>query len=83
MDIRAALKELCEAFNAHDLDRVMTYFSDDCVLEMPRGSGPWGSRFEGNPLAERDHELEQQIISADKVQPAPGLRAERLRRAVE
>ena len=47
MDIRAALKELCEAFNAHDLDRVMAYFSDDCVLEMPRGSRPWGSRFEG------------------------------------
>ncbi|MET3840084.1 nuclear transport factor 2 family protein [Bradyrhizobium sp. OAE829] len=47
MDIRAALKELCEAFNAHDLDRIMACFSDDCVLEMPRGSSPWGSRFEG------------------------------------
>ena len=38
---------LCEAFNAHDLDRIMAFFSDDCVLEMPRGSKPWGSRFEG------------------------------------
>ena len=47
MNIRAALKEICEAFNAHDLDRIMTFFSDDCVLEMPRGSKPWGSRFEG------------------------------------
>ena len=47
MDIRAALKELCEAFNAHDLDRIMAFFSDDCVLQMPRGSRPWGSRFEG------------------------------------
>lgn len=47
MDIRSALKELCEAFNAHDLDRIMTLFSEDCVLEMPRGSKPWGSRFEG------------------------------------
>jgi ketosteroid isomerase-like protein len=47
MDIRAALKELCEAFNAHDLDRIMTFFSDDCVLEMPRGSKPWGARHEG------------------------------------
>lgn len=25
----------------------MTFFSDDCVLDMPRGSEPWGSRFEG------------------------------------
>ena len=47
MESRSALKELCEAFNAHDLDRIMAVFSDDCVLEMPRGSKPWGSRFEG------------------------------------
>lgn len=47
MDIRARLTELCEAFNAHDLDRIMALFADDCVLEMPRGKSPWGSRFEG------------------------------------
>jgi steroid delta-isomerase-like uncharacterized protein len=47
MDIRSTLAALCEAFNAHDLDRIMAFFSDDCVLEMPRGSKPWGSRFEG------------------------------------
>ena len=43
--------ELCDAFDAHDLDRIMTFFSDDCVLEMPRGSQPWGSRFEGKGRA--------------------------------
>lgn len=47
MDIRSALIELCDAFNAHDLDRIMALFADDCVLEMPRGAEPWGSRFEG------------------------------------
>jgi ketosteroid isomerase-like protein len=47
MDIRLTLTELCAAFNAHDLDRIMAHFADDCVLEMPRGSEPWGSRFEG------------------------------------
>jgi len=47
MDIRSTLRELCEAFNAHDLDRIMTFFAEDCVLEMPRGKDPWGSRFEG------------------------------------
>jgi ketosteroid isomerase-like protein len=47
MDIKSTLTELCEAFNAHDLERIMTFFADDCVLEMPRGSNPWGSRFEG------------------------------------
>ena len=47
MDIRSTLAELCEAFNAHDLDRIMAFFADDCILEMPRGSKPWGSRFGG------------------------------------
>src|SRR6187401_1908631 len=47
MDIRSTLTALAEAFNAHDLDRIMAFFADDCVLEMPRGDKPWGSRFEG------------------------------------
>ena len=47
MDIRSTLTSLCDAFNAHDLDRIMAFFSDDCVLEMPRGDKPWGARFEG------------------------------------
>jgi ketosteroid isomerase-like protein len=48
MDIRSILVELSEAFNAHDLDRIMAFFADDCILEMPRGDKPWG-RFEGKP----------------------------------
>jgi ketosteroid isomerase-like protein len=41
------LKELLAAFNAHDIDAVMTFFADDCVLEMPRGPDPCGRRLEG------------------------------------
>ena len=41
------LEAILEAFNAHDLDRIMAFFADDCVLEMPRGPDPWGTRFEG------------------------------------
>ena len=51
MNIRATLIELCDAFNAHDLDRIMTFFADDCVLEMPRGGDPWGTRYEGKAAA--------------------------------
>ena len=47
MDIRSKLTELCEAFNAHNLDWIVAFCADDCVLEMPRGSKPWGFRFEG------------------------------------
>ena len=41
------LEQLLDAFNAHDLDAVMSFFADDCVLEMPRGPHPWGQRFHG------------------------------------
>jgi ketosteroid isomerase-like protein len=41
------LKGILAAFNAHDLDDVMRFFSEDCVLEMPRGPDPWGTRFVG------------------------------------
>ena len=43
----ATLKLLLEAFNKHDLDAVMEFFADDCVLDMPRGPGPGGMRYEG------------------------------------
>jgi hypothetical protein len=41
------LQRLVDAFNAHDLDAVMSFFTDDCVLEMPRGPDPWGRRLQG------------------------------------
>jgi len=41
------LERVADAFNAHDLDAVMGFFADDCVLEMPRGPEPWGRRLEG------------------------------------
>lgn len=44
----ATLRSLLEAFNAHDLDAIMTYFADDCELLMPRGPAPEGRRLIGN-----------------------------------
>lgn len=41
------LQGLIEAFNAHDLDRVMSYFAEECSLDMPRGHSPWGTRYIG------------------------------------
>ena len=41
------LERMLDAFNAHDLDEIMRFFVDDCVLEMPRGPDPWGRRFDG------------------------------------
>ena len=45
----ATLKRFLDAFNAHDLDAIMEFFSDDCELLMPRGKEPWGTRYLGKP----------------------------------
>jgi ketosteroid isomerase-like protein len=48
MDANAeTLKRILDAFNQHDLDAIMDFFAADCVMEMPRGYDPWGSRFVG------------------------------------
>jgi len=41
------LKKVLDAFNRHDLDAIMEYFSDDCTLDFPRGPEPYGQRFSG------------------------------------
>jgi ketosteroid isomerase-like protein len=43
----ATLKAILVAFNAHDVKQIMSFFADDCVLEMPRGPDPWGARMSG------------------------------------
>ena len=46
VDIRL-LEAFVEAFNAHDIDAIMSFFADDCVFDMPRGPGPGGRRLTG------------------------------------
>ncbi len=41
------LKAFLDAFNRHDLDAIMEYFSDDCVLYLPRGADARGDRYVG------------------------------------
>ena len=41
------LKHILEAFNRHDLDAIMEYFTEDCSFDFPRGPEPWGKRFTG------------------------------------
>jgi hypothetical protein len=31
------LEGLAAAFNAHDIDRIMSFFASECSLDMPRG----------------------------------------------
>jgi ketosteroid isomerase-like protein len=41
------LQSMLDAFNAHDLEKIMSHFAEDCTLQMPRGDRPWGGRFVG------------------------------------
>jgi ketosteroid isomerase-like protein len=50
---QAMLKNFLEAFNRHDLDAIMDYFADDCVLYLPRGTSPRGACFEGKAEVRR------------------------------
>ena len=47
------LRQVLDAFNAHDLDAIMEHFGEDCVFESPRGSDRWGSRFVGKEEVRR------------------------------
>ena len=42
-----SLQAFLDAFNAHDLDAIMAFFTDDCVLDMPRGPAPGGRHLVG------------------------------------
>lgn len=44
------LKKVLDEFNNHDLDAIMTFFTDDCTFDFPRGPQPWGQRFIGKDL---------------------------------
>jgi ketosteroid isomerase-like protein len=46
-DIIAALDRIVDAFNAHDIDRIMGFFDNGCSLDMPRGAEPHGNRYRG------------------------------------
>lgn len=42
-----SLQALLDAFNAHDLDAIMSFFTEDCVFDTPRGPVPGGRRLVG------------------------------------
>ena len=41
------LQVVLEAFNQHDLDKIMSFFSEEIVFDSPRGPDCWGRRFVG------------------------------------
>src|SRR4051794_21403854 len=41
------LQAVLDAFNAHDVDAIMSFFTEDCVFDTPRGPAPGGRRLVG------------------------------------
>ena len=42
-----SLQAFLDAFNAHDVDAIMGFFTEDCVFDTPRGPAPGGLRLVG------------------------------------
>ena len=42
------LEHYSDAWNAHDIDTIMGYMSEDCVFETGGGSEKYGTRFTGS-----------------------------------
>ncbi len=47
MTVTPDLQAFLDAFNAHDVDAIMSFFTEDCVFDMPRGPAPGGLRLTG------------------------------------
>ncbi len=43
----AVLQAFLDAFNAHDIDAIMSFFTEDCVFDTPRGPAPGGQHLVG------------------------------------
>jgi ketosteroid isomerase-like protein len=41
------VRRFMKPWNEHDVHGAMAFMTDDCIWEIPRGSKPYGTRFEG------------------------------------
>lgn len=41
------LDDFANAWNEHDLDKLMSHMTQDCVFELSAGPERWGARFDG------------------------------------
>jgi ketosteroid isomerase-like protein len=48
-----SLRAFLDAFNDHDVDAIMSFFTEDCVFDTPRGPAPGGHRMVGGQEVRR------------------------------
>src|SRR5687767_5282684 len=52
----AILDGFANAFNAHDVDRILSYMTDDCVFEASAGPNVDGEKFAGREAVKKAFE---------------------------
>ena len=52
----AILEGFVNAFNAHDVDRILSYMTDDCVFEASAGPNADGEKFAGKEAVKKAFE---------------------------
>ena len=60
------MKQINAAFNSRDVDRILTFFADDCTFLMARGPEPVGRRVHGKEALRR--------VLADRFKVIPDMR---------
>jgi ketosteroid isomerase-like protein/predicted metal-dependent enzyme (double-stranded beta helix superfamily) len=60
------MKQINAAFNSRDVDRIMTFFAEDCTFLMARGPEPVGRRVHGREAVRR--------VLADRFEVIPDMR---------
>ena len=64
------LKSIADAFNRHDLDGIMAFFTEEAILETPKGPDPWGRRFAGTGCArDSPHASPESLMSTMATTP--------------
>jgi len=53
------LENYSDAWNAHDIDKIMDYMTDDCIFETGGGSEKYETRFVGFAFCK----IEQSVLS--------------------
>ena len=68
-----SLQALLDAFNAHDLDAIMSCFTEDCVFDTPRGPAPGGHRLVGKQQVRKGFQARfDGIPTSTTARPATG-----------
>lgn len=67
------LQALLDAFNAHDLDAIMSFFTEDCVFDTSRGPAPGGHRLVGKQQVRKGFQARVRRDPRHRLRPGPPL----------